>query len=254
MSNATGSRAIGYIRVSTAKQAESGLGADAQRDAIERWAKQQGVDLAAFHADEGVSGSTDALDRDGLVDAIGDLQRGDTLVVAKRDRLARDLFVMGGIERMVAKRGARIVSVAGEGTGTDADDPAGLLQRGIVDLFAQYERALARFRTRVALRGKARRGGRVGRFAATGYRIEVVTEADEQGRPVERGVQVVDDREQRVLAAVAEAMSCGCGMSLRCIAARLAEQGLVSRAGTPYSAAAIRRMRDRIAQQSKVAA
>lgn len=254
MSNATGSRAIGYIRVSTAKQAESGLGADAQRDAIERWAKQQGVDLAAFHADEGVSGSTDALDRDGLVDAIGDLQRGDTLVVAKRDRLARDLFVMGGIERMVAKRGARIVSVAGEGTGTDADDPAGLLQRGIVDLFAQYERALARFRTRVALRGKARRGGRVGRFAATGYRIEVVTEADEQGRPVERGVQVVDEREQRVLAAVAEAMSCGCGMSLRCIAARLAEQGLMSRAGTPYSAAAIRRMRDRIAQQSKVAA
>jgi DNA invertase Pin-like site-specific DNA recombinase len=254
MLNATGSRAIGYIRVSTAKQAESGLGASAQRDAIERWAKQQGVDLAAVHADEGVSGSTDALDRDGLVDAIGDLQRGDTLVVAKRDRLARDLFVMGGIERMVAKRGARIVSVAGEGTGTDADDPAGLLQRGIVDLFAQYERALARFRTRVALRGKARRGGRVGRFAATGYRLEVVTEADEQGRPVERGVQVVDEREQRVLAAVAEAMSCGCGMSLRCIAARLAEQGLVSRAGTPYSASAIRRMRDRIAQQSKVAA
>lgn len=254
MSNATGSKAIGYIRVSTAKQAESGLGADAQRDAIERWAKQQGIAVAAVHADEGVSGSTDTLEREGLLDAIGDLRRGDTLVVAKRDRLARDLFVMGGIERMVAKRGARIVSVAGEGTERDADDPSGLLQRGIVDLFAQYERALARFRTRVALRGKARRGGRVGRFAATGYRIEVVTETDEQGREIERGVQVVDEREQRVLAAVSEAMSCGCGMSLRCIAARLAEQGLVSRAGTPYSAAAIRRMRDRIAQQTKVAA
>lgn len=254
MSNATSSKAIGYIRVSTAKQAESGLGADAQRDAIERWAKQQGIAIEAVHADEGVSGSTDALDRDGLLDAIGDLQRGDTLVVAKRDRLARDLFVMGSIERMVTKRGARIVSVAGEGTETDADDPAGMLMRGIVDLFAQYERMSVRLRTRAALRGKANRGGRVGLHATTGYRIEVVTEQDEQGRPIDRGVQVVDEREQRVLAAVAEAMSCGCGMSLRCIAARLAEQGLVSRAGTPYSAAAIRRMRDRIAQQSKVAA
>jgi len=98
------------------------------------------------------------------------------------------------------------------------------------------------------------RGGRVGRFAAPVYRIEVVTEADEQGRSVERGVQVVDERAKRVLAAVAEAMSCGCGMSLRRIAARLAAQGLVRRAGKPYTAAAIRSMRDRIAQQSKVAA
>ena len=88
MSNATGSKAIGYIRVSTAKQAESGLGADAQRDAIERWAKQQGIAIEAVHADEGVSGSTDALDRDGLLDAIGDLQRGDTLVEIVPNRWA----------------------------------------------------------------------------------------------------------------------------------------------------------------------
>jgi DNA invertase Pin-like site-specific DNA recombinase len=164
MHNAT-NRVVGYIRVSTTKQAESGLGVDAQRDAIEQWAAKQGLSVVAVHADEGVSGGSDALDRDGLIDAIGDLQRGDTLVVAKRDRLARDLFVMGGIERMVAKRGARIVSVAGEGTEGDADDPGALLMRGIVDLFAQYERACVRARTRVALRAKARRGGRVGRFA-----------------------------------------------------------------------------------------
>ncbi len=243
-------RVIGYVRVSTAKQAESGLGAAAQRDAIERWAQQQGATVAAVHADEGVSGASEALDRDGLIDAIGDLKRGDTLVVAKRDRLARDPFVAGGIERMVAKRGARIVSVAGEGTDHAADDPAGMLMRGIVDLFAAYERMLAQVRTRAALRAKAKSGGRVGLHATTGYRLEDIDTVDKQGRPCVRGVQVIDEREQQTLAAVAEAMACGCGLSLRCIAARLAEQGLVSRAGTPYTAAAIRRMRDRIAKQS----
>jgi DNA invertase Pin-like site-specific DNA recombinase len=58
-----------------------------------------------------------------IADALNALRRGDVLIVAKRDRIARDAFVSVLIEREAAKKGARIVSAAGEGT--DSDDPAG---------------------------------------------------------------------------------------------------------------------------------
>jgi hypothetical protein len=60
----------------------------------------------------------------------------------------------------------------------------------------------------------------------------------------------VNADEQRILAAIDEAMTCGCGLSLRCIAARLAEQGLLSRSGKPFTATAIRRLRARIEAQA----
>jgi DNA invertase Pin-like site-specific DNA recombinase len=44
------------------------------------------------------------------------------------------------IERLIAKRGAHVVSAAGEGT--DSDDPAGVLMRRLIDSFPEYERAL----------------------------------------------------------------------------------------------------------------
>ena len=50
-------KAIGYTRVSTGSQAESGLGLAAQRSAVEGAAKRLGLELVAVHADEGLSGS-----------------------------------------------------------------------------------------------------------------------------------------------------------------------------------------------------
>ena len=81
------------------------------------------------------------------------------LLVAKRDRLGRDVIAVAMIERLIAKRGARVVSAAGEGT--DSDDPSALLMRRLIDSFAEYERALIAARTRAALAAKRRRGERV---------------------------------------------------------------------------------------------
>ena len=112
--------AIGYIRVSTDDQANSGLGLEAQMAAI-----LAEYPDAVIYADEGVSSV--AANRDGLQTALQSLSDGDVLVVAKRDRLARDPMLMGWIEKECKKCGARVVSMAGEGT--DDDNPTSILMR-----------------------------------------------------------------------------------------------------------------------------
>jgi DNA invertase Pin-like site-specific DNA recombinase len=150
--------AIAYLRVSTEDQA---VGPKAQRDAIEAWGRARGVRVVAWRLDQGVSGGTDIEDRPALLDALADVgeHRAGLLVVARRDRLARDVILAAMIERMAATRGASVVSAAGEGEGTG---PEALLMRRMVDAFAEYERALIRARTVAALRAKAARGERVG--------------------------------------------------------------------------------------------
>jgi DNA invertase Pin-like site-specific DNA recombinase len=64
------------------------------------------------------------------------------------------------IERAVAQSGARVLSADGAG---DIAGPEGEMFRGIIDVFAQYERAVIRARTRATLASKKARGERVGR-------------------------------------------------------------------------------------------
>ena len=89
-SRTSNARAVGYIRVSTDQQRDSGLGLDAQRAAIQQAASRHQLTVADVFADAGLSGSLRIEDRPALADTLNALRRGDTLIVAKRDRLARD--------------------------------------------------------------------------------------------------------------------------------------------------------------------
>ena len=109
-----------------------------------------------MYQDAGLSGSKGIEDRPGLLDAVNALKRGDTLLIAKRDRLGRDVVAVALIERLIAHKGARVVSAAGEGT--DSDEPTALLMRRIVDAFGEYERLLIGSRTRAALKAKRAQG------------------------------------------------------------------------------------------------
>ena len=152
--------AIGYRRVSTAEQAGSGLGLDAQQTAIVVSAARLGLALKETFTDAGISGGLPLEQRPGLLSALDALGKGDVLIVAKRDRLGRDVLNVAMFERLAERKGARIVSAAGEGT--DTNDPTSRLMRQIVDCFAEYERAIIRARTRAALAVKKARGERVG--------------------------------------------------------------------------------------------
>src|SRR5690242_12478196 len=86
---------VGYLRVSTDRQAEEGLGLDVQEHAIRSWAKQEGHRISLWARDEGMSGSNGVETRVGLLDALGAIQSGAArgLVVYRLDRLARDLVL-----------------------------------------------------------------------------------------------------------------------------------------------------------------
>lgn len=149
-----------YTRVSTDEQADSRNGLNAQADSCQRWATGQGSTVAASFSDEGISGAAGIEKRPGLMAAIGSLGSGDVLLVAKRDRLGRDPLVLAMIEASVSRKGARIISAAGEGT--EADDPSSILMRRMVDAFGEYERLIIKARTKAALGAKKERGERVG--------------------------------------------------------------------------------------------
>jgi DNA invertase Pin-like site-specific DNA recombinase len=146
--------------VSTDEQADSGAGLEGQLDACQRHADRVGAALVGPFSDEGVSGAKGLDNRPQLLVAISELRRGDVLLVAKRDRLGRDPIAVAMIEAAIKRKGARVVSAAGEGT--DSDDPSAVLMRRLVDAFAEYERLLIGARTRAALQAKIRRGHRCG--------------------------------------------------------------------------------------------
>jgi DNA invertase Pin-like site-specific DNA recombinase len=211
-------RAIGYCRVSTDQQRESGLGLDAQRAAIEQTAARLQLHLVQTYTDAGLSGSLSVDERPALADALNALRRGDVLIVAKRDRIARDAFMSVLIEREAAKKGARIVSAAGEGT--SSDDPSEVFTRRILDAVAELERALTAARTRAALRAKRARGERAG-CEPYGYRVNGDGKTLHPYEP-----------EQRILSVIHRGRAAGA--PLRGIARELNAAGFTTRAGRPW--------------------
>ena len=101
-------KSIGYLRVSTEEQGQSGLGLEAQEAAIGRFCEANGWELAGVYHDI-VSGASGLDKRPALLEAIGQLAQGDVLVVAKRDRLGRDPIVVAMIEAAVQRKKAKVV-------------------------------------------------------------------------------------------------------------------------------------------------
>lgn len=210
---ANSKQAVGYLRVSTAEQ---DLGPEAQRAAIEAWARGAGVEVVAYFEDR-VSGATGIEARPGLLaalDALRDSGAG-ALVVSKRDRLARDPIVSAMAERLVSAAGARLVSAAGEGT--EGDSPSDVLMRRMLDAFAEHERLVIKARTRAALAAKKAKGERTG-SVPTGFTL------GEDGRTL-----VPDSHETAAVELARELRAAG--LTYRAIGAALEARGYRPRGG-----------------------
>lgn len=144
---------VGYVRVSTSMQGRSGLGIEAQRAALSRFAEAEGYELVSVLVEVETGKGFDALDRrPQLAEALSQARRRRCPVaVAKLDRLSRDVHFISGL--MAHRVPFLVVEL-----GSDVDP-------FILHLFAalaEKERAMIASRTKAALSAAKARGVKLG--------------------------------------------------------------------------------------------
>jgi DNA invertase Pin-like site-specific DNA recombinase len=152
--------AIGYLRVSTDGQAESGAGMAAQRSTIVTECQHRGLPLLEMAEDAGLSAKT--LDRPALAGALARLEAGEAavLVVAKLDRLARSVADFANLVRLAERQGWAVLACD---LGVDMTTPTGGLLANVTASVAEWERKIIGTRTREALAARKAAGVRLGR-------------------------------------------------------------------------------------------
>ena len=217
---------VAYYRVSTSRQGRSGLGLEAQRKAVTDFLNGGSWHLLAEFT-EVESGKTD--DRPQLEEALAmcDLS-GATLVVAKLDRLSRNLAFLAKLQ----ESGAKFVA---------ADMPeANELTIHIMAAVAQAERKAISARTKEALAAAKARGVRLGgnRGNLSDLRKGPARSADVRARQArERALKV-----RRQIEAITAS---GQAVSLRQIARALNDRGIRSARGGIWHAAQVRAVLER---------
>jgi DNA invertase Pin-like site-specific DNA recombinase len=168
-------KVVGYVRVSTTRQAEDGDSIEAQGEVIRAWAEEQGHDVVAVFADPARSGALDAVERPGLLEALEAIEEGvaDTLVVHRLDRLARALHVQEAVLARVWSASGDVWEVVGDSLvlRDDPDDPMRTFVRQVMGAANQLERGMTVARMQGGRRRKASRNGYVGGHVPYGWRL-----------------------------------------------------------------------------------
>lgn len=145
---------FGYGRVSTGTQTT-----DNQRLELEQAGHQIEADF--WFADEGVSGKVAASQRPAFKAMLGQIRKGETLVVSKLDRLGRDSIDVLQTVRQLGERGVKVVVL--QLGNTDLTAPAGKLLLSMLAAVAEMERDLLVERTQAGLARAKAEGKRLGR-------------------------------------------------------------------------------------------
>ncbi|MBS0205929.1 MAG: recombinase family protein [Planctomycetes bacterium] len=225
-------KAFSYLRVSGKGQV-LGDGFPRQRESISTYANANGIAVQAEFRDEGISGTTELADRDGLGDLIDRIESDDvrTVLVERSDRIARDLLVGEVILGQFRDLGVTVIEAAsGNVLTADDGDPTKVLIRQILGAVAQFDKSVVVSKLRAARDRMRRNQGRCeGRkpFGSFAGEEEIFN-------------QIVTMRKSRK------------GQrrtSYRRIAESLNSQGIRSRCGKPWNGTTIRNM---VARRTKL--
>lgn len=194
-----------YLRVSTDEQARSGLGLEAQRSKCLAMAQLKDWPEPVFYRDEGISGTKETRNRQGLKSLMEDLNAGkhQAIIIASLDRLSRKIRLTLELVDDISQH-AVLISCK---EAFDTTTPAGYLFLGICALMAQYERDLIAERTRAALAELSKKTGDHGGKIPYGYMRSPggVKVSTQQARVVRRIFHLRQQGE--TLRAIAEALN-----------------------------------------------
>lgn len=155
-------RAVAYVRESTEEQGQ-GYSPDAQREAIRRFAAENGLKLVGEYSDFH-SGWRKADARPDFQRLMADAaeRRFDLVLVYHTSRFARNQVESRRYKQLLRERlGIGVVSVT-QPMGEDPSDPSAFLAESIHEMFDEYYSVSLSFWTRTGLREKARQGHLVG--------------------------------------------------------------------------------------------
>ena len=154
--------AFSYLRVSGNGQI-AGDGFTRQREAIDRYAKVNGLTLVGEYRDEGVSGTKELENRPGLAALLDRIETNgvNILLVERADRLARDLMVSEVILGQFRDLGVKVIEAEGGTDLTAGDgDPTRVLIRQVLGAVAQFEKSVLVLKLRAARQRVRKRNGR----------------------------------------------------------------------------------------------
>ena len=214
---------VSYIRVSTGKQGKSGLGIEAQRDAIAHFASSEGCEVVGEFVEVETGKGADALDRrPKLAAALAQARKGKAaVVVAKLCRLSRDVAFISGL---MAQRVPFIVAELG----ADADP----FMLHIYAALAEKERGMIAERTRATLAQKKAQG------ALLGNRTNLATA---QAKGVAMNRAAADAFAANVLPIVRQIQASG-ATTTRAIAAALNARGIRTVRGGAWHDSTVRNL------------
>lgn len=162
---------FGYGRVSTGQQTADNQFVEITRAGYE-------IEPEFWFADEGVSGKVCAEQRPAFKRLLGQIRKGETLVVAKLDRLGRDAIDVLQTVRHLGERGIKVIVL--QLGATDLTSAAGKLLLSMLAAVAEMERDLLVERTQAGLARARAEGKRLGRPSKT---------TPEQRREIHIGLQ-----------------------------------------------------------------
>ncbi|MCB1528979.1 MAG: recombinase family protein [Hyphomicrobiaceae bacterium] len=213
--------AIAYYRVSTAKQGRSGLGLEAQQEAVRRFAEAEGYEIIGERVEVETGKGADALDRRPILkSALDDARKaGAVVVVAKLDRLSRDVAFIAGL---MAQRVPFIVAQLGANVSP--------FMLHLYAALAENERSEIKQRTKDALAAAKKRGVMLGKHGR-----DVLAPANRKAAQ-DRAMAISDTIKAKLDA----------GKSLRAITAELNAEGVPTAKGGNWHLTSVKRLVDRL--------
>ncbi len=205
-------KAIGYVRVSTAGQAEDGISLEAQEARIRAWAVSKGIETVEIHVDAGLSGKRTE-NRPALIKALAATRKGDVLVTYSLSRLSRSTRDAIDLSVQLERRGVELCSLV---ESIDTSSPTGKFFFTVMAGLAQLERDVISQRTKAALAHKWTLKEKNGGDTPFGYTLDgerLIPHPEEQ-----KAIRLVRDLH-------------GKGWSLRQIAGELERRSIPTKAG-----------------------
>jgi DNA invertase Pin-like site-specific DNA recombinase len=222
--------AIAYVRVSTDKQGRSGLGLEAQQEAINAFVQREGYQVAESFTEVETGKGVDAIDRRPQLAAALRAARKHRapVIVAKLDRLSRDVHFISGL---MAERVEFIV--------TDLGKQADPFILHLYAALAEKERSLIAERTRAGLRSAKRRGQKLGMRAKPKAAARAIQQAGAQANRDKAEAWAQANR-WAIEGALRESDS------YRAAAALLNDRGVSTPTGGPWYATSVQRVAQRL--------